>query len=68
LFVARDQMAGILQIVSDTMPLTYAFEALSNVTTEGSLGSRGALDVTVIVGATLLLLALGALTLRRRTP
>ena len=68
LFVARDQMAGILQIVSDTMPLTYAFEALSDVTTEGSLGSRGALDVTVIAGATLLLLALGALTLRRRTP
>ena len=68
LFVARDQMAGILQIISDTMPLTYAFEALNSVTTEGSLGSRGALDVTVIAGATLLLLGLGALTLRRRTP
>jgi ABC-2 type transport system permease protein len=68
LFVARDQMAGILQIVSDTMPLTYAFEALNSVTTEGSLGSRGALDVTVIAGATLFLLALGAATLRRRTP
>ena len=68
LFVARDQMIGILQIVSDTMPLTYAFEALSSVTTEGSLGARGALDVAVIAGATLLLLALGALTLRRRTP
>jgi len=67
LFVARDQMAGVLQIVSDTMPLTYAFEALASVTTEGSLGSRGALDVSVIAGATLLLLALGALTLRRRT-
>jgi ABC-2 type transport system permease protein len=68
LFVPRDQMAGVLQIVSDTMPLTYAFEALSNVTTIGSLGSRGALDVAVISGATVLLLALGALTLRRRTP
>lgn len=68
LFVARDQMAGILQIVSDTMPLTYAFEALQSVTTTGSLGSRGTLDVSVIAGATLLLLALGALTLRRRTP
>ena len=68
LFVARDQMAGVLQTVSDAMPLTYAFEALSSVTTAGSLGSRGALDVSVIVGATLLLLALGAATLRRRTP
>src|SRR5680860_1389705 len=68
LFVARDQMAGILQIVSDTMPLTYAFEALSSVTTTGTLGPRGTLDVSVIGGATLLLLALGAVTLRRRTP
>ena len=50
------------------MPLTYAFEALDRVTTEGSLGARGALDVAVIAGATLLLLALGAATLRRRTP
>jgi ABC-2 type transport system permease protein len=68
LFVARDQMAGVLQVISDTMPLTYAFEALSSVTTTGSLGPRGALDVAVIAGATLLLLALGAATLRRRTP
>jgi ABC-2 type transport system permease protein len=67
LFVARDQMVGVLQIVSDTMPLTYAFEALESVTTTGSLGSRGALDVSVIVGATVLLLAAGAATLRRRT-
>ena len=68
LFVARDDMAQVLQVASDAMPLTYAFEALSNVTTTGSLGSRGALDVAVIAGSTLLLLALGAATLRRRTP
>jgi ABC-2 type transport system permease protein len=67
LFVARDEMIGALQIVSDTMPLTYAYEALESVTTTGSLGSRGALDVSVIVGATVLLLAAGAATLRRRT-
>lgn len=68
LFVARDEMIGVLQIVSDTMPLTYAYEALHDVTSTGSLGSRGALDVAVIAGATVLLLALGAATLRRRTP
>jgi ABC-2 type transport system permease protein len=67
LFVARDEMVGALQIVADTMPLTYAFEALESVTATGSLGSRGALDVSVIVGATVLLLAAGAATLRRRT-
>jgi ABC-2 type transport system permease protein len=68
LFVARDQMTGALQIVSDAMPLTYAFDALDRVTTGGSLGARGALDVVVIAGATLALLAAGAATLRRRTP
>jgi ABC-2 type transport system permease protein len=68
LFVARDQMAGVLQALSDAMPLTYAYEALANATATGTLGSRGALDVTVIAGATLLLLTLGAATLRRRTP
>ncbi len=67
LFVPREKMVGILQTVSDALPLTYAFEALNRVTTLGSLGSRGKLDVAVIVTATLLLLALGAATLRRRT-
>ena len=68
LFVARDQMAPLLQAVSYALPLTYAFEALRRVTVEGSLGPGGYADVAVIVGATLLALALGAATLRRRTP
>jgi ABC-2 type transport system permease protein len=67
LFVARDQMAKPLQIVSDLLPLTYAFDALQRATVQGTLGSSGALDVVVIIGATLLALALGAATLRRRT-
>jgi len=67
LFVARDQMAALLQIVSDVLPLTYAFDALQRATVRGTLGSRGALDIAVIISATLLALALGAATLRRRT-
>lgn len=67
LFVARHQMATALQIVSDALPLTYAFDALQRATVQGTLGGRGALDIAVIVGATLLALALGAATLRRRT-
>jgi ABC-2 type transport system permease protein len=68
LFVPREDMAGVLQTASDLMPLTYAFDALHRVTTLGTLGSRGKLDVVVIASATLLLLAFGAATLRRRTP
>ena len=68
LFVPRDKMAEALQTAADALPLTYAFDALDRVTTDGSLGSRGVLDVIVIAGATLLALMLGAATLRRRTP
>ena len=68
LFVARDQMAGALQAISDVLPLTYAFDALDRVSSGDDFGGRGWLDVAVIVGVTVLALALGALTLRRRTP
>jgi ABC-2 type transport system permease protein len=68
LFVARDQMAKLLQAISDVLPLTYAFDALQRATVQGTLGGRGALDITVVAAATLLALALGAATLRRRTP
>ena len=67
LFVAREHMAEVLQVVSDVLPLTYAFDALQRATVHGSLGARGALDVAVIIGVTVLALALGAATLRRRT-
>jgi len=68
LFIDRGQMAAALRTASDALPLTYAFDALRRETVRGELGSRGALDVAVIVGVTLLALALGAATLRRRTP
>jgi ABC-2 type transport system permease protein len=67
LFVVRDQMIGVLQLLSDLMPLTYAFDALERVTSGGSLGARGALDVAIVCAAIILFLALGALTLRRHT-
>ena len=51
----------------DVLPLTYAFDAIDRVTTTARLGTRGAVDVAVVAGCTLLALALGAATLRRRT-
>lgn len=68
LFVAQDRMAGWLQAVSSVLPLTYAFDALDRAAHEPTLGPRFWADVTVLVGATLLALVLGAATLRRRTP
>ena len=66
LFVARDQMAGWLQTISDLMPLTYAYDALERVASDVG-GGRLVLDVAVVVAVTGLALALGAATLRRRT-
>jgi len=68
LFVPRDEMARWLQLVSDALPLTYSYDALRRVTAAPELGSRFALDLAVTLGATFLALALGAVTLRRRTP
>ena len=67
LFVARDQMAEALEAASYALPLTYAYDALDRVTSDGTLGDRGTADVLVTCGVILLALALGAATLRRRT-
>jgi ABC-2 type transport system permease protein len=67
LFLARDQMAGALEAVSYALPLTYAYDALDRVTSDGSLGGGGTADVLVTCGVILLALGLGAATLRRRT-
>ena len=68
LFVDRDDMAPVLDAVSYALPMTYAFDALERVTTDGSLGTGGAVDVVITLAAILGALALGALTLKRRTP
>jgi ABC-2 type transport system permease protein len=49
------------------LPFTYAYDALERATRAGALGGGIAVDVAVITGATVAALALGALTLRRRT-
>lgn len=68
LFVRRDEMSSALEAASYALPLTYAFDALDRIATDGSLGRDGRIDVVVVAAATLLALALGAVTLRRRTP
>jgi ABC-2 type transport system permease protein len=67
LLVARDQMAGWLQVVSDVLPLTWAVDALQRVASSATADGRVWADVGIVAGAALLALALGAGTLRRRT-
>ena len=67
LLIPRDNMATALQWLADVLPLTYAYDALARVESEGRFSATVARDLAVTVGVTLLALALGALTLRRRT-
>lgn len=68
LFIARDQMAELLEWLSNVMPLSYAVDAMNIVTRLPSANSDLWRDVVIVFGASLLALALGAATLRRQTP
>jgi ABC-2 type transport system permease protein len=68
LFVARDQMAGWLQAVSNVLPLTYAVEALQEVGKHADPSATMWKDLGIVAGAVVLALVLASLTLRRRTP
>ncbi|GAB3165734.1 ABC transporter permease [Myceligenerans halotolerans] len=67
LLMPRDQMPELLEWISRAMPLTYAVDAMQNLAVgeewEAVQGSVGVIAL-FIVGA----VALGMLTLRRRTP
>jgi ABC-2 type transport system permease protein len=68
LLVPRERMADLLEWVAWGLPMTYAYDALSRASTDSDPGARLLADVAVVGGATLIALALGAATLRRRTP
>jgi ABC-2 type transport system permease protein len=65
LIVPRERMAEALEWASAALPLTYAYDALAQVTQTGDLDW---VDVGVISCCIVLALGLGAATLRRRTP
>ncbi len=67
LLVPRDHMAGVLARISDFLPLSYAVDALKLITTSAELSRDLIQDVGVVAACSLLALAAGAATLRRRT-
>ncbi len=68
LFVARGQMAGWLQAISNVMPMTYSVEALQEVGAHADATTTLWRDFGVVAGCVVLALSLAAATLRRRTP
>ena len=49
------------------LPLTYAYDGLDRVTRLGGFDATTVRDLVIVIAVTLLALALGATTLRRRT-
>ena len=66
LLIPRDRMPHALEVVSDALPVTYAYDALAKITADDT-GSRLWLDAAIVTASILLALVLGATTLRRRT-
>lgn len=67
LFVPRDQMATLLQWVSNVLPMSYAVDGMNEVLRHTEVTGDYLRDVAVVAGSALLVLGLGAATLRRRT-
>jgi ABC-2 type transport system permease protein len=67
LLTPREQLPAVLEKVSDVLPLSYAVDAMSTVTNGGATGDVAG-DLAVVIGFVVAAIALGAATLRRRTP
>jgi len=67
LFVPRAHLPSVLHAISDVLPLSYAVDAMEHLTTGGTTGAV-VRDLAVVLAYAVACLALGAATLRRRTP
>lgn len=67
LFVPREAMPGVLEVISDLLPLSYAVDAMLELVGRADEGEVWR-SVGVVAGFAVASLALGAATLRRRTP
>ena len=67
LFVPRDQLPDVLGAISDVLPLSYAVDAMQTLTQTAATADVWS-DVGIVAAFAGAGLALGAATLRRRTP
>ncbi|OEJ95020.1 ABC transporter permease [Streptomyces thermolilacinus] len=68
LFTPRDRMHPVLEAVSDALPMSYAVDGMNQVLHHPDVTGDFVRDALVVAGCALLVLTLGAATLRRRTP
>lgn len=68
LIVPRDELPTALRLLSDIMPLSYAVDATQQIMMNPQATSDYWINLAIVVGFVVVALALGAATLRRRTP
>ena len=68
LFAPRGSMQPVLEYVSNVLPMSYAVDGMGEVLRSADPTGDFVRDLVVMAGSALLVLALGAATLRRRTP
>ncbi|MEU9102153.1 ABC transporter permease [Streptomyces sp. NPDC048361] len=68
LFTPRDAMQPVLRWISDALPMSYAVDAMSQVLHHPAADATFVRDTAIVAAVALLVLALGAATLPRRTP
>lgn len=66
LFAPREQMARLLQWLSDIFPVTYSVDAMKQVTVNTTWSATLSRDLAVVVGCGVVALILGSLTIRRQ--
>jgi ABC-2 type transport system permease protein len=68
LLVPRDEMPRALELVSSLLPLSYAVDAMRTISTQVDAAADVWVDVGIVAAFAVAAIALGSLTLRRRTP
>jgi ABC-2 type transport system permease protein len=68
LLVPRERMASVLTAISDVLPMSYAVDATHHLSREAGAGGWFWADLAIVAACAVGAVALGAATLRRRTP
>ncbi|WP_326651719.1 ABC transporter permease [Streptomyces sp. NBC_01750] len=67
LFIQREKMQPVLEGISNVLPMSYAVDAMTQVLVHPDATADFTRDVLIVAACAVLVLALGAATLRRRT-
>ncbi|MGW1986389.1 ABC transporter permease [Streptomyces collinus] len=67
LFTPRSDIHPVLEAVSDVLPMSYAVDGMNEVLHHTDMTATFVRDILIVAGCALLVLGLGAATLRRRT-